>query len=353
MRKTAFLTVAATFALLSTLAAKTYFKGVCDKDALSYKSGEEIVFSVSLIEDGKPKGGQKVKYVRRGDDGKTDSGEFVSATDKPFVYKTSIAAPGYVHLRMEAVGDDGKPLKDADKFDGGACADFDKITPSAPEPKDFDKYWKARKRALKKIQMKAELTPLPDKSKGGIDVYEIKIDSVGEPVRGYLSVPKNAAEKSLPARAVFQGYGVSDMHYWPMGDCIAIFVSPHSMDMGKDKAYYDGLKKGRLAGFGFEKELPSPKDSYFDGMILRDLRACICRNAKFSKPCGQRHFRHQKRREPLGPRRLKFRLFARAILSPARRRQTRGRSRSGSRSRKNCRVRGIRPLSIRSMHSRI
>lgn len=61
MRKTAFLTVAATFALLSTLAAKTYFKGVCDKDALSYKSGEEIVFSVSLIEDGKPKGGQKVK----------------------------------------------------------------------------------------------------------------------------------------------------------------------------------------------------------------------------------------------------------------------------------------------------
>lgn len=155
------------------------------------------------MEDGKPKGGQKVKYVRRGDDGKTDSGEFVSATDKPFVYKTSIAAPGYVHLRMEAVGDDGKPLKDADKFDGGACADFDKITPSAPEPKDFDKYWKARKRALKKIQMKAELTPLPDKSKGGIDVYEIKIDSVGEPVRGYLSSPqKRGGEVTAGARGV-------------------------------------------------------------------------------------------------------------------------------------------------------
>lgn len=273
MRKTAFLAVAATLALVSTLAAKTYFKGVCDKDALSYKSGEEIVFSVSLMEDGKPKGGQKVKYVRRGDDGKTDSGEFVSNAGRPFVYKTSVDRPGYVHLKMEAVGDDGKPLKDADKFDGGACADFDKIAPSAPEPKDFDKYWRARKRALKKVPMKAELTPLPEKSKGGIDVYEIKIDSLGEPVRGYLSIPKNAAEKSLPARAVFQGYSVSDMHYWPMGDCIAIFVSPHSMDMGKDKAYYDELKKGKLAGFGFEKELASPKDSYFDGMILRDLRA--------------------------------------------------------------------------------
>lgn len=109
MRKTAFLAVAATLALVSTLAAKTYFKGVCDKDALSYKSGEEIVFSVSLMEDGKPKGGQKVKYVRRGDDGKTDSGEFVSDAGRPFVYKTSVDRPGYVHLKMEAVGDDGKP----------------------------------------------------------------------------------------------------------------------------------------------------------------------------------------------------------------------------------------------------
>ena len=273
MRRMAFLAVAALFASVSALAAKTYFKGACDRDALSYKPGEAMVFSVSLMEDGKPKGGQKVKYVRRGDDGETDSGEFVSDADKPFVYRTSIDRPGYVHLKMEAVGDDGKPVGGAEKFDGGACADFDKIAPSAPEPKDFDRYWRGRKRALKKVPIKAELTPLPGKSKDGIDVYEIKIDCLGDSVRVYLSVPKNAAEKSLPAHAVFQGYSVADMHYWPVADAVTVFVSPHSMDMGKDAAYYDALKKGRLAGFGFEKELASPKDSYFDGMILRGLRA--------------------------------------------------------------------------------
>ena len=273
MKRITFWCAAAMFASAAVLSARIYFKGTCDKDALSYMPGEQMVFTVSLMEDGKALGGKKIKYTRRGDDGKTDSGEFVSDSQKPFVYKTSKDKPGYVHLKMEILGDDGKPVKGADKFEGGACAEFDKITSARPEPTDFDKYWKARKRSLKKVPIKAELTLLPGKSNDKLDVYDVKLDCVGDPVRGYLSVPKNAAEKSLPAQAVFQGYSVVDMHQWPVYDAIVFFVSPHSMDMGKDKAYYDELKKGKLAGFGFEKELKTPKDSYFDGMLLRDLRA--------------------------------------------------------------------------------
>ena len=273
MKKVIFWGVATLLASMSMLAAKTYFKGTCDKDALSYKAGEPIKFSVSLMEGGNALDGRKVKFTRRGDDGKTDSGEFVSDAKKPFVYTTSIDKAGFIHLRMELLDDKGKVVKEAGKYEGGACADFDKITQSVAEPVDFDKYWKARKSALKKVPMKADLRLLEDKSKNELDVYEFKITSLGEPVCGYLSIPKNAAAKSLPAKAVFQGYGVNDMHFWPMPNAITIFVSPHSMDMGKDVQYYKDLQKGRLAGFGFEKELSSPKDSYFDTMLLRDLRA--------------------------------------------------------------------------------
>lgn len=83
--------------------------------------------------------------------------------------------------------------------------EFDKITSARPEPADFDKYWKARKRSLKKAPIKAELTLLPGKSNDKLDVYDVKLDCVGDPVRGYLSIPKNAAEKSLPAPGGISG----------------------------------------------------------------------------------------------------------------------------------------------------
>ena len=53
MRKITFWCAAAMFASAAVLSARTYFKGTCDKDALSYMPGEQMVFTVSLMEDGK------------------------------------------------------------------------------------------------------------------------------------------------------------------------------------------------------------------------------------------------------------------------------------------------------------
>lgn len=273
MKKVLFWSAAVLAASMSALSAKIYFTGTCDKDALSYKCGEPMVFSVSLKEDGKALDGKKVRYIRSGDDGVVDEGTFVSDANKPFVYKTSIDKAGYVRLRMILLDDKGMPVKDADKYEGGACADFDKLEQATPEPKDFDKYWKARKRALKKVPMEAKLTPFPCPQWPNVEFYTFEITSLGDPVKGYLCIPKGAKEKSLPAAAVFGGYGVYDMHHWPVGGQITIFVSAHSIEMGREKAFYDDLDKGALKGFGFEKELAKPQDSYFDKMLLRDLRA--------------------------------------------------------------------------------
>ena len=138
MKKVLFWSAAVLAASMSALSAKIYFTGTCDKDALSYKCGEPMVFSVSLKEDGKALDGKKVRYIRSGDDGVVDEGTFVSDANKPFVYKTSIDKAGFVRLRMILLDDKGMPVKDADKYEGGACADFDKLEQATPEPKDFD-----------------------------------------------------------------------------------------------------------------------------------------------------------------------------------------------------------------------
>ena len=125
-------------ALLS--AANLYFKGTTDKSPIEYKSGETMKFSVSLMEDGKPVGGKRLFWTLRSDEGITASGESVSSADKPFEYETSLSKPGFVHLRIVAVDENGKQLKDSHTYEGGACADFAKIKSSAKEPKDFDSF---------------------------------------------------------------------------------------------------------------------------------------------------------------------------------------------------------------------
>ena len=95
-------------ALLS--AANLYFKGTTDKSPIEYKSGETMKFSVSLMEDGKPVGGKRLFWTLRSDEGITASGESVSSADKPFEYETSLSKPGFVHLRIVAVDENGNRL---------------------------------------------------------------------------------------------------------------------------------------------------------------------------------------------------------------------------------------------------
>ena len=70
------------FVSATLFAANSYFVGSCDKGALSYKPGETMKFTLNIQNDkGEIVEGQKVKWTRRGDDGKTFSGEAVSGKD--------------------------------------------------------------------------------------------------------------------------------------------------------------------------------------------------------------------------------------------------------------------------------
>ncbi len=138
------------FVSATLFAANSYFVGSCDKGALSYKPGETMKFSLNIQNDkGEIVEGQKVKWTRRGDDGKTFSGEAVSGKD-PIVIETSISTPGFVRITATPVDENGKKVKNIDVFDGGACAAFGRIVQKTPEPADFDAFWQRQLDALKK-----------------------------------------------------------------------------------------------------------------------------------------------------------------------------------------------------------
>ena len=62
------------------------FSGNTEKDPLSYKPGEEIVFNVVLLKDGNRIGGVPVQWICRGDGGFHEEGTAISSETEPTVY---------------------------------------------------------------------------------------------------------------------------------------------------------------------------------------------------------------------------------------------------------------------------
>ncbi len=265
------------------LAAQSFsFFGWTDKDPISYKPGEPIKFYLRVLDNGKPVEGIKIHWTRTGDDGKKESGDAVSLGEKPIEITTSIKTPGFVYLLAQAIDETGKvyqrvpvpPFCKNVEFYGGAGVLLDQIK-GAQEPDDFDAFWVRQKDRLNKIPMKVKLQKV-DSGVKGIECYDVKIDCVGVPVSGYLCKPEGAKAGTLPATVSFHGYGFSGSNK-PVNqakNAIAFDVNAHGFLNGQAASYYEKLGNTTLRGYGFnDKENQSPEKTYFNGMMLRMLRA--------------------------------------------------------------------------------
>ncbi len=248
-----------------------YFVGSTEKDALSYEAGEEIVFRLTTV----PEGAAKFRYIRRGDDGRTENG-MSDAVNGAFEYRTSLDRAGYVHLHVTACDENGVPLKGYDVFEGGACAGFDGIRQTGRIPDDFDAFWN---RVIAEeldpvLPVEIEKKEFHCGDPGDI-VYDVKIACPGTaPVSGYLRLPRDAAEKSLPIRVGFIGYGVCGAPIPTKGRAIQLNINQHGIENGQSAEYYQQLAETKFAGFGFnEEENKNPDTVYFKYMILRALQA--------------------------------------------------------------------------------
>ena len=305
----------AAFAAFASLARpepleNAWLKGTTDKSPISYKPGETMVFTIEPqgINGDIPAGAYFLKWTRSGDDGVSENGR-EPFTGKPFVYKTSIAKPGFVRLYAMVVDAADKPfakklpkftgdpttregkraLKKSRKmkkhlfFDGGAGADIDTLRQGAPEPADFDAFWTRQKAELAKVPFNAKRVEIQS---GNPDarLYAVSVECTGgNPVTGYLSIPK-AAEKGqkYAAHVGAFGYGVGEQYAPrnPPADVIHFKMNAHGFllrEFGGTDEYYstygDKIKSNGYT-YSFDPQQNSnPETSYFRGMILRLIRA--------------------------------------------------------------------------------
>lgn len=281
----------ALFLLIPALPLKAggyLFSGNTEKDPLSYRPGEEIVFNVVLLKDGQRVGGVPIVWTCEGDDGRRLEGNAVSSETEPLIIRTELDKPGFVHLQASVLDENGSPIlpqyydanwnyvrDETQQLNAGAAADPEKLT-GFPEPDDFDAFWERQKQRLAAVPVNPRLTEVESGS-DDVVTYDFRLDAVGDiPVSGYFSKPKEAAPKSLPGYMFLHGYGVYSAFKQPdiARGALVINANIHGLENGKEDAYYAALKKGPLFDYGFLAETNrDPEQSYWNGVILRMLRA--------------------------------------------------------------------------------
>jgi cephalosporin-C deacetylase-like acetyl esterase len=173
--------------------------------------------------------------------------------------ETSLDAPGMVAVEITGAKDE-KPI-----LLGAAVAPFD-LEPSVPRPRDFDAFWHEKLAALAAVPMDLELTPA-ESGDPGVDLFVIRLASLGSHVRGYLATPKT--EGKHPALAMFQYAGVYALDKKPVVARAAegwLVIDVDSHDIAPDQSTDVPETYWKVGN-------TSRDTSYFLAMYLRDSRA--------------------------------------------------------------------------------
>lgn len=255
--------------------------GHTDRENAEYRPGEAMHFYFRLLDGDRPAKGN-VRVVLAADDGRTQTWDTAISEQEPLHITTFLNQPGFVMIRAMLLDGQDRPVKRENQ--NGVLRDIQYglaagVTPDAlrqgvPEPDDFDAFWAGQLRRLAAVPMKVQEKKL-FKTTENSNIYDVKIACAGaRPVSGYLAVPKNAKPASLPIHMHYDGYCVRSAQIVDSGKAIDFFVNAHGIENGREDAYYSALQKGELSGYGFDNgQNRSGESCYFNGMILRDLRA--------------------------------------------------------------------------------
>ncbi len=148
----------------------------------------------------------------------------------------------------------------------GAAIAPTQLQPSVPRPADFDAFWDAKLKALDEIPINPVLTPTQT-GKPGVELYTVKLDSLGSHVQGYLARP--AKEGKFPALVVFEWAGVHALQPATVTDRAAegwLAFNVDSHDLPPSQATGVTTQYQSIGNTGRET-------SYFLAMYLRDSRA--------------------------------------------------------------------------------
>ena len=242
-----------------------------DRDNWTYKSGEKVTFSVSVLQSGNLVKNVKIRY------------EIGPEKFEPFTKDSTVLAKGETlldggtlktggFLRCVVVADvEGK------EYRGLATAGFDPatITPTVENPADFTRFWDEAKAEAAKIPIDAEMTLLPERCTEKVNVYHVSLQNFRNRSRmyGILCVPKK--EGKYPALLKVPGAGVrpynGDIALAEKG-IITFEIGIHGIPVTLDPEFYADLGSGALSGY-HNFNLDSRDRYYFKRVYLGCVRA--------------------------------------------------------------------------------
>ena len=164
----------------------------------------------------------------------------------------------------------------------GLVVDPEKFKPGTNRPKDFDRFWKEKKKTLRALPVTIKEVPVKE-SESGYYCADMEISCTGpKPARGYFAKPESARPKTLPIVLYVHAAGVKGswcrsepanaLRFAKMGQGALCFdLNAHGMLNGQPEEYYANLENGELKDYPYQG-MENRRDFYFRGMYLRLIR---------------------------------------------------------------------------------
>ena len=261
------LTVAAPMRLLADIALKI----IPDKSSGVYTPGEKVTWTIDLKQRDPAVPAPELTYKIKKDGQVQIADGKLNLSAGPVTLTATRDDPGVI---LAQIFEPSKPLPIGV---GGAIFSPEKITPSAPEPKDFDVFWRAKLGELAKVPANPVLEKVAGiKNAETIDYYKVTLDNIrGTHVRGQLARP--ASEGKYPAILVLQFAGVYGLDTNTVttdakAGWLALNISAHDLPIDESPEFYKNLKDGALKNYIYIGS--EDRDaSYFLRMFLGCVRA--------------------------------------------------------------------------------
>ena len=185
--------------------------------------------------------------------------------------ETKFDAPGTMLVEVKWNADGGRDHRAT----GGAVAAPERIALSAPCPADFDQFWQAKLKELKKVPVHPKLESV-DIGRTNVAYWKITMDNIrGSHIQGQIARP--AQGKKFPALLIVQWAGVYGLQKNWVTDraaegWLALDIEPHDLPIDQPTSFYkeqfDGPLKNYWAIGNDDRDT-----SYFLRMYLSCYRA--------------------------------------------------------------------------------
>ncbi len=213
----------------------------------TYRPGEAVKFTISVLQNGNPLKGAKLSYEIGPEKLDPTKRETVTLPNGTLtVDGGTLKTPGF--LRCVATADvDGKTYRNL------ATASFspEQLAPTVANPTDFQAFWDSAKAELARVPLDARMTLLPDRCTETVNVYHLNVQNWGNArLYGILCVPK--AGGKYPAVLKVPGAGIrpyaGDVALAEKG-VITLEIGIHGIPVTMDPAVYANLSAGPLANY--------------------------------------------------------------------------------------------------------